>query len=216
MNNFERQLHAAFERRLAFDAFVRTTDREFARMANYLLRRWVPPAWYAFDDVMQELTIGAWSYVYRWDATRGVSLARYVVFNAITAAKRELHRARGAKLSGSQDRNPSRFERPLSSFGLDDEGDALAESILAEDALAERVLIARENRVTAIGEAFASCQNETERAVIRALASTEDVDASAGEIYEDIDRRISLRLVSEDHARRVVMRTAGAVIARAG
>ncbi len=204
--------------RITYAVFARATRREFERLANHLLRRWAPPAWYVADDVVQELLLGAWSCMWDWCPKLGPTLSRYVVYNAMSHAKRALHKARGAKLSGTSDKNPSRFERPLSSFGLDGDGEAMAESILAEEPLAERLMIEREEeearRAEAVTIALDACRTPTERAVILAIAATGDASGGAEVIYSDIDARIDLRLVSEDHALRLVLRTASAVVTR--
>lgn len=217
-DNLERHLHLVLDGRITWTVFERATRAEFERMALYLLRRWVPPAWYTVEDVVQELLIGTTICVWEWSKSFGPTLSRYVVYNAISYAKRELHRARGAKLSGTADKNPSRFERPLSSFGLEDEGDAIADAILAEEPVAEQTMIDAEEKAERANEGLATaleaCTNETERAVIAMVAGAGDVEAGAETFYGDMDYRIGLRLVSEEHALRVVHRTVKAVAKR--
>jgi DNA-directed RNA polymerase specialized sigma24 family protein len=218
VQNFDRQLRLVLDGLITYSHFARATRREFERMAMYLTRRWAPPAWYLLDDVVQELLVAAWMAIWEWSPTRGPTLARYVVFNAMSGAKRALHKARGAKLSGSSDKNPSRFERPLSSFGIDGEGDALAEAMLAEDAVAEQRMIDHEeeteNRDRALTVALAACRSEVERRVIQAIAATGDLEGGGESFYGSVDNRIKLRLVSEEHATKFVTRTARAVLSR--
>lgn len=225
MDNLERQLDLAYRGKISGNVFVRSTRRDFVHMAAYLLRRWSAPAWYVLDDVVQELLIGAWTTMWDWSAAMGPSLKRFTVFGAISLAKRELHRARSAKLSGSPDRNPSRFERTLSSYGEAGDGEAMAEARLAQHgpgwagagdgfADAEAYLIAREEAAEGVRDAIAACETETERAVILAIAKAGGVAEGALAVYNDIDARIRLRLVSEEHAERVVARKARAVFRR--
>jgi DNA-directed RNA polymerase specialized sigma24 family protein len=217
-NHFDRQLGLVLDGRIRFDAFACATRREFERMAGYLLRRWLPPAWYTTEDVVQELLLGAHICMWEWSPVMGPSLSRYVVFNAMSHAKRALHKARGAKLSGTSDRNPSHIERPLSSFGFDNEGDAMAEAILAEEPVAETMLIEAEEREVereaAIGVALDACKTEVELAIVMAIIAAEDLSKVSADLYDDIDCRIQLRLGCEQHADRVVARIASVVVSR--
>lgn len=218
MGNLDQQLELALDGRITFDDFARGTKREFERMAGYLMRRWIPPSWYGPEDLVQDLWLGAWMCIWEWSPVMGASLTRFVVFNTMATGKRALHKARGALLSGTQDKNPSRFERPLSSFGLEGEGETMAECLLAEEAIAEQTMIEREEhedrKREGIAKALAACKTETERAVIRALANAEDVEGGVAAIYEDIDQRIAHRLGSEEHAARFVVRTFRSVVER--
>lgn len=210
--NLDRQLALAFDGRITFAAFVAATRTEFVAMACSLMKRWIPPASMAPDDLVQELYLGAWLCMWDFDATRGPSITQYVVYNAMSFAKRELHKARGAKLSGSADRNPSRMERPLASFG--DDGDAISESILAEEPIAEQVMIAFEDRAAAVARALAACTTSREVQAISAIVTAGDVHAGACAIFNDMHERIELRLSSEEHAARYVVQTAAAVTRR--
>lgn len=217
-DNLERHLHLVLDGRITYAAFVAATKAEYERMALYLRRRWIPPASYEVSDVVQELLLGTWFCVWEWVPGRGPSLSRYVIYNAMSSAKRALHKARGAKLSGSADRNPSHYEHTFSSFGNDGEGDLLAETLLAEEPIAETILIEQEERAeiqrAAVEGALAACHSDTERAVIRALAAGGGLEEGVEVIYADIDQRLSMRLMSEAHALRVVTRTARTVLER--
>lgn len=213
MDNLGKHLALAYDGRITFDALARATRRDFERMAAYLLRRWTAPAWYVLEDVAQELLLGAWLTMWDWSEAMG-GLKRFVVFGAMCRAKRELHRARGAKLSGSPDRNPSRIEYPLSSYGEEGDGEAMADALLAVEADAEAFLIAREDAVEGVRAAIDACDTEVERAVILAIAEAGGLAEGALAVYNDDDARVSLRLVSAEHAEKFMLRTARAVVRR--
>lgn len=216
----EKNLALLLDGRSTFTAFARATRREYERMAAHLARRWVPPSWCAEEDVVQELYVGTWACIGRWDPSRGPSLARYVVFNAMSHAKRSLHKARGAKLSGSADRNPSRIERTFDPAPRSDEElssfDAMVGRILVEEAIAEAAIIAGEERAVAIEAIVRACETPRERQAVMAIAQAGDIDAGGQLLYDDFDTRIRLRLPSEEHAARYVARTAAAVVGRMG
>lgn len=214
MNNLERQLLLVLDGRVSFDTFASRTRREFERMATYLMRKWVPPSWCVLEDVVQELLLGTWIWMWGWDRARGPSVSRYVVFNAMSHAKRSLHKARGAKLSGSSDKNPSHIERPLSSFGQDGDGEQMAEAFLAEEPVAESRLIAAEEREVAIEVAIRACETVEERVAIVAIAEAGDVDGGGALLYGNDDAREALGLPNEKHAARFVARLAGRVMGR--
>ncbi len=209
--NYERHLSLAYDGRITFDAFARATHKEHERMAVYLVRRWAPPGWYAQADLVQELLVATWIVMWSWAPRLGPSLARYVVYNAMSRAKRALHKARGASLTGSPDRNPSCIDRPFSSFERDD-GSAI--DLGREEAIAEEALIEREEREAALDGALESCETDEERDVIRAIARAGDVDGGGLLIYQDMRARVTLRLPSEEHAARYAARTAERVVAR--
>lgn len=217
-SNLESKLLALKEGQVDFGDFVTTTRREFRAMATHLLRRWAAPEWFTLDDAEQELYIGAWDYVWKFEPSYGTPLARFVVYNAMGQAKRALHLARGVTISGSPDRKKSQFETPLSFFGSDGEGEALMESILGKPdtstSLVEDELIADQERRRTIMTALTACENSKERYAVLAIREAGSLDGAARVLYDDIDHRIALRLASEEHADRFVRRQALAVAQR--
>lgn len=216
--SFEAKLALVLDGRIKFDEFARAARGDFERMAAYLARRWVPPSWCSREDLVQELMLGAWLHVWSfYDPDADRSLARFVVYNAISHAKRALHKARGALLHGSADRARSCFERPLSSYGREDgDGEAMAERFLAEEAEAERRLIEAEDMVEALACADRHCETEDEREAVRAVARAGSLAGGGGIVYADFGRRIKLRLGSEAVAERHVARQVAAVVKRMG
>ncbi len=215
--NLEKQCTSVLAKRITFNAFMTATRNEFTRLAHALIRKWTPPSWADIGDIVQELYIGAWTTLFGkkpFNPARGVKLSRYVVFNAMSHAKRALHKARGAKLSGSADRNPSHIEKPLSAYGAADEGELLLERLLDDEPVAEQIMIMAETREEAIDRALRACTSARERVAIIAIEEGGDMDGAGRVLYDDFPTRIALRLGSEEHAARYVSRAAHDVAAR--
>lgn len=214
MSNLKEMLMLVRDGRIDFGEFVAGTRNEFRAMACHLMRRWTPPEWFTLDDIEQELYLGAWKYVPKFDPSRGVALDRYIVFNAMSCAKTQLHKARGVTISGSPDKKASNVETPLTFFGDDGEGEALMTSILSENAKAEAELIDDEERKRAVAVALQACESSKERYTVLAIREAGSLDAAGRLLYDDIDHRITLRLASEEHADRFVLRHARAIASR--
>lgn len=218
MSNLEEMLVLVHGKRIDFGTFVAKTRLEFHKLACTLMRRWRSPEWFTTEDVEQELYFGASKYIWKYDVKRskGKSIQKFVVYNAMSHAKRQLHMARGVTISGSPDRKVSKIEMPLTYFGDDGEGMALLESILAETPKAEDALIAEEDRKAAVALVLKACDTEKERLVVLAIGEAGSLDAAGRLLYDDFDQRIMLRLPSEEHADRFVHRRASAVASRLG
>ncbi len=166
--SFDEQLVALREGYLTPQQFFAQTRVVWQRLAAYLLRRWRAPASYTQEDVVQELMFAAYEFVWRYDPqlAKGRTIGRYVEWNALDKAKKELHRARGCKLSGDPDKNPSRIAIPLSAFEVEPQGGDLWETIhSAQDAQIERL-----QAVQAAQRRFSS---ERERLAVQVLAENE-------------------------------------------
>lgn len=216
VSNLEEMLVLVRDKRIDFGTFVKNTKTEFLRLAANLLRRWRSPEWFTAEDVQQELLVGAWKYIWKFDVKRskGMSLSRYVVYNAMAHAKTQLHKARGVTISGSPDRKVSKIETPLTFFGDDGEGYNLIESILAETPKAEDALADEQERKAAVTKALKACETPRERYVVLAIREAGSLDAAGSLLYDDFEHRIALRLPSGEHAHRFVHRQARAVAAR--
>lgn len=211
MASLETTLALVRDGRIGFEQLMTDAQRQFRAMAAYLARRWTPPAWMTLEDIEQELYLGAWKHLWEWEEGRGPSLGTYVVYNSISSAKRSLHKARGAKLSGSPDKNPSRIEKPLSVFP---EGEALAAAMLAEDPVQEEALILAEDRDAAMKRAFEACETSRERVAVLAIIEGGSIEGGAAVLYDDMRTRVALRLGSEKHAERWVFREAHTAMER--
>jgi len=215
MSNLKKSLVLVQKGRIKFDQFIARTRSEFRAMAGYLMRRWTPPEWFTLDDLEQELYLGVWKYIAKFDPSRGVTLEKFIIYNAMSCAKTQLHKARGVTISGSPDRKTSNIETPLSFMGADvHEGEVLMASILSEEAIAEEELVEAAERKRASTIALKMCENDLERYTVLAIRESGSLDAAGRLLYDDIDHRITLRLNSEEHANRFVLRHARAVAQR--
>jgi hypothetical protein len=190
----ESALHALRDGRIDFDFFAQATAPQWRALATRLFRRWTPPTGYSVEDTTQDLLLAAWSLVDKWDPTRGVPIGRYVIWNASDKAKKQLHVQRGAKRSGSADRNQTRGE-----FTIDTtKGYASREPWVhpAESQL-EREQVAKELARGGTGE---------EATILPRLAVTLDWEGVAMEIYADPMSRLKFRLGNEAQARALVRR----------
>src|ERR1019366_7821729 len=153
-----------------FDDFARRTKSHWQRLGQYIARRWRQPTWSSEEDLVQELLVAAWYAVWNWDEKRGVPISRYVVFNACDKSKKKAHKARGAKLHGNSDNNPSRTEiafSGLSSRSADPEvADRRVELLLRQEPTQESDLEQHET----VDRVLALCTNARERHVVREAA----------------------------------------------
>jgi DNA-directed RNA polymerase specialized sigma24 family protein len=88
-------LRALYAKETTFRAFYLSTRQEWRRMALALYRGFKLPPTVSVEDVEQELLLGAWQAVGRWDAA-GMSLCAYVVWSAHNKATRWIHLQRQA------------------------------------------------------------------------------------------------------------------------
>ena len=193
-----------------FDAFAREHQGEFLRMAKYVARRWRMPAWCDERDLAQEVMLACWEFTWRWESHRDVSLERYVTFNAIDRAKKRAHKARGANLHGSADRNPSRFELPSSALHHDrQEGERSAEWF---DEYAS--LDADQEQAVEDGESLARAGQdllECERRILQHLREAGSLAKAAEQVWKDPDARRQSRIATRRQAARAVVRVAAKV-----
>jgi len=96
MSSFDCHLFDLRKGRRTFDQFAASTHADWTRLAKYVLARWSVPSAVEVADVQQEMLLAAWRAVSDWDDTRGVSLHGHVLWNAVTSAKKWLHKQRNA------------------------------------------------------------------------------------------------------------------------
>ena len=216
MSNLATQLFRVRSGEIDFGEFVSNTQKEFRRMAVYLMKRWTAPEWFTADDVIQELYIGVWHYVWQWEESRGTTIDRYITFNVMHKAKRALHVARGVPISGRPDFEPSRFEKTVGSLidGSALDGEKWMASILSNPPMAEENLIDQQDRKISVATALKMCETTSERYVVLAIREAGSIDDAAEVLYADIDHRIALRLDSEESAEKFVLQQAWKVAQR--
>jgi DNA-directed RNA polymerase specialized sigma24 family protein len=215
--------------------FLRRTRPAWKSYARQLMRRWRAPDGVELDDVVQELQLGAFRAIGRYDAERSPRLKRianptdadvlrdmrrYVAWNACDVAKKWLHRQRlGHRPHRGEDSARSVIARPFGRMRLDDEGPR--DLPLA----VERACTTGEDEptATAVAEAREAWCRATTTAAIRCTwlmpgllaleRSRGDLDAAAEAVYGDLDARLRSRLGSPADARELVELAAGYVFA---
>lgn len=190
-----------------FDDFARATRGYWEMQARRLMRRWQTPADVEVEDVVQELLLGAWKAVPRFDPARGKTLVQYVRWNAISKAKKFMHRQRCAlrRDDKARSRHPLAFSRLR--FGR---GRAVAEGEAEPDEMFESLAVEeRQEQVYELETRITRLESQSPRhgLAARVLARCEfDPEDAAEEIYLDVRLRRVLQLGCEDEARTLVRR----------
>lgn len=190
------ELMAVRSGRMTFDAFARKTSTRWRYLAEQLIRHWAPPAAVGVDDLCQELLIGAWIVLPRWQPAKGTSIDRFVVFNAMSSAKRWLHVQRGVKRSRigpHPDKIPSRH--PIAVGDLEIQTDAnQIEAIDTKRRHAEALM-----KVGALA-------SSRDRLCASLVARTGSIDRAADLLWSDLNSRKRCGFKSRAQARRQVYR----------
>ncbi len=223
-HGYERHFRALHDGATTFDEFAAATAPLWRRLAAQLHRRWRMPAWHTQEMTQQNFLRAAWEFTWQYDAAKAKrGLQAYVVWNAFDKAKKAAHKARGARLSGNSDQNPSCIERPLSSYGDDggDDGDQAGAverlmhasgSYVAADQ--EERLIQREERAADNARAWGCAATLRELRVLEVLAEADSLSEAARFMWDDEAVRVELALAAPGDAMGVVMRTVRAVAKR--
>lgn len=216
VTTFEIAVQELHDGRCTFDEFARATRGRWQALARYIMRRWRLPPWVSPEDIVQELLLGAWRSIWKYEANRGGSLARYVLWNAVDYAKKRAHKIRGANLHGNADASPSRFEVTLAKRDGDD--NEWWSNLLRAEPEQEENLVRKEEweheRGAELDRALAACKSPVEAYIVTALAASDSVQTAADQLYSDWGMRLDCRLSCEEDAVRVVAQSAAAVAAR--
>ncbi len=187
--------------RTSFEGFATATGADWRRLADYLRRRWWVPEGVESADVAQEMLLSAWVHVGIWDPARGVPLASYVVWSALTDAKKWLHRQRNAlRRDGSA---PGRSPGAISAPPEGEEPEAGSEEATAED-----VVEAREQMTLVLGRR----SNVDRRVHASVVASGGDLRRAARVVFSDPEVCLRARVGSEREARRLTARVVREVL----
>jgi Sigma-70 region 2 len=213
---FDADAQAALDGQISEGEFLRRTRPFWRRIAVQLWRRWRRklPSWVEIADIRQELQILAIQHLHTWDPGRGLRIGAYVVWVATKRAQRQIHRWRGAKLSGNESRNKSRVEInftrqyrlssgqycQLSEDGVEQNVPARFES--AED---------RIERGEKFDEVMGECRTVAEAVVLLTLRECDgSVQETAAAIWENFRVRVECGLQEPEQARALV----GSVVSR--
>jgi hypothetical protein len=188
-----------------FDEFTRATRADWQALARHLMRRWACPEAVALEDVEQELLVGCWRAVEKFDPTRGVTLSRFCVFNAMSDAKGWIHKQRHAGHDG--DKGPSRHATPFSRLS-----EATMRRILggARAPDQERALSRRE----ALRRAVEACTSQRDALCVLAFHREGSHDGAARLLFDDRELRRRCGFKSRDDVRRAVRRAVGRAVQR--
>ena len=177
-------------------AFVVEYDRQMRGMARQMLRRWTVPAAVLEDDIVQELRLGAWQALQKYDPSRkGMSPEAFALCSARLQAQRWLHGQRNsARRKGTE---PGRF--PAAECSLEYDLDGVIEP-------GQDVAVAFSERLRA---ALAACGSDHERAIVGVLVEEGfNVVAAAASLYGDATARRAGRYGNASQARTAVRETA--------
>lgn len=197
MGNLAKPLSALRAGEMAFDRFARETKREWRAMAKALYDRWSTPTSVTAEDVEQEMLLAAWQHVEKWDPNRGVTLERYVVYNAHDRAKKWMNVQRDA--ARRSDKAPSRHALPFTQFETDT-GYSPLDSLAAPDDQMRAI-----DRHDGWRVARRRCTSREERMCVDSLfAACGDIGTAADTLYENADLRYAMRWGSAREAKRFV------------
>ncbi len=169
---------------ISFNEFARSNGQDWIAMARYLIRRF--PSELDEQDVVQELLIGSWQALHKFDPTRGVTPERFCVFNALRRTRRRLHR---------QARAPEEL------LGCSPEPALEVEQLVPASQQHET------ERTERLRQLVDRCSSLKDAVVLLAFFREEDRTLAAGAIYRDAELRRLCRLGNEDRAKQVVCQT---------
>jgi hypothetical protein len=190
------ELMAVRDGRMTFDVFVQQTSTRWRYLAEQLLRRWSAPAAVEVEDLQQELLVGAWAVLPRWQPARGTSVERYVIFNAMSQAKRWLHVQRGVRRS----RRGPHPDRVRSRHAI-----AVSDLEVQTDATQSDVIEAKRRQAEALMK-VAALRTDRDRLCASLFARTGSIDRATDLLWSNLGLREQCGFKSRTAARRQVYR----------
>ncbi len=177
--------------------FAVVNKRDLERIAGYILKRWPAPNDVGIEDVVQELLLACWRDRLKFDPARGKTPESFVVFNAISRAKRQVHKLRRA-----------RGDKGMGTFDLLT-ADGNVETMNDEQAELGETEVERRDRLHELLEACASTRDAI---CLFVFYEEEDTQAAGDRIYNDArlrelchvrcaaDAREAVKRVAKEHA----------------
>jgi hypothetical protein len=196
-NEFERACADAHAGKISVSTFFRVTEERWRGHAHDLATLYltsIKSKAHAEEDIFQDLQIGAWKYLPKFDATRSESVGRFLTYNAFAYAKKAIHRALGRKSRATAER---------------------AEYVLREMYFRDRLDRARvdEQRHTNVEMEWrdvvvsvAKVNTTPKHLAILSFGRTESLAAAASLLYVNVDARRLCGLTSKAHAQKFVTR----------
>lgn len=196
-------LEALWDDDLTFQQFVHLTRDDWTRLARTIRKRWRIPPGVEFEDVRQEMLLAAWNAVGNWHEGNGMALAPFVVWKAVTRAKRWINGQRNAprRSDRAASRYPVSFSVLMPADG--DDVEAFAASLAYVYPNQEQHAEMREQAL----EAFGRCRTEREQVLLQLLLEEMgSVDHAIRRIVENPELRLALGLGGPNHSRRAIWR----------
>jgi hypothetical protein len=195
-DSLDAALRGVVEGTCTFVHMVNTTKPQWESLARQLARRWRAPAGVTLEDLIQELHVGAFLAIRRYDATKGKSPREYVVWNAMDRTKKWLHVQRlGHRTHRHEDSTPGRFPRAFSTMQIDGKGNsdlpyAVERACFSASELEPTVAIVAAKQAWRRARESAPILHPVMDAVIRCRGNTED---AADAVYGSTDLRLQYR-----------------------
>lgn len=189
------ELHLYRTGQIPFDEFARLTHKTWRSLAQHLLNRWQASPAVSPDDLQQELLLACWRFVPKWEASRNVTLVRFVIYNCCDKAKKWLHKQRNAYRR--DDKALSRFPVALASLGLEEHAEERLMSGVAVEANQETEMVRRQSLL----------EVEFDDLAFMHYQMTGSIEEAAHNIHRNPMHRLLLRAGSIDMARAVVERS---------
>lgn len=193
---------------MTFTEFLRATAKEWESLSATVIRRWkIPENCAAREDIEQEMLCAAFVAFKEYNAALSEDVGAYVCWSAIAAGKKKAHKLRGAKRHSGK--NPSRIDRPFSSFGDEGNGERSSGAVVEGLMLASGMVEARESESRMICEERKqefeeAAVNEAERVAVAVVLGGLSLDDGAEILYEDPDVCLANRLGCVEGAKRLI------------
>ena len=178
-------------RQQSLDEFFTENEKDFRRMAAYILGRWKAPNDVGVEDVMQELRIAIWRKARKYDPKRGKKPEQFLAFNAISLAKRQVHKQRRAR----GDKGIGHIEL------LTNNGIVVDTSAVEPE---QEFSLAQKQELALILD---RCTSTREAICLAVFFKEKDAQAAARRIFEDDELRRLCRVSSMSAAKQAVRQT---------
>ena len=195
--SFDDACYALWLGRVRFDAFARATAPRWGALAARLQRHWKMPPWFSHEDLVQELLVGCWRGMQKYDPEKPEhgytprAVGKYAVWCGMDRAKKRGHKARGANLHRRADSCPSRFERAFSTIGDpspdDRDFEDRVQALMATEPVQLELLVQRAERKEAVARAAESCENLHDAFLVQAVGEAGSIEDVAALLYGDPD-----------------------------
>ncbi len=184
-------------RRQTIGEFAEQNRKDLERIASYILKRWPAPNDMGVEDVVQELLLACWRDRLKFDPSRGKSAESFVSFNAISRAKRQVHKARRAR----GDRGIGTFEVLTQTGTVDQE----MRQWNRHDSEETETAVERRDRLR---ELIERCNTTREAICLFVFYEEEDTKAAGQRIYSDASLRKLCGINSAAAAQQIVKQVA--------